>query len=469
MSSYPLSVTGNVTTSSEYNTYLINATGGPLTLNLQDISSFNGVEIIIKRTDTSSNVVTIDGYLAQNINGSLTIPLDAGSQVNLTSNGNNWFGAVNNRGNVTSTVPLTVDAIVKGNGTNFVKTSGISINSLNDLIIKKAISTTGFSNTSIFGNAPGFGGNEWGNPFSLSTPFTVTAFRFYRTTFMSTNSRVIRLWTSTGVLLASATTSFESTGWNTSGPLNTGPLVLSASPTTYVISSTDSSYGSWMNTPISSDFTGQIIYSSGVVNTTPGAFPTTVIGGTYFGVDLSIDGTYNMTLTTVPLTVNQTTTLRNLSGIVALTSDIPNTSTMVTQTSGNTSGNIITGAGTRVIQDSLVPISSVVRSGGPNYKSDALFVQYDNGIFTTTSSNFNITGKGWGSPGIGSLKINVTGGYYTTFLVVTAIAGVNNAHPGAQYTITKASDSSLTEIHLYGTSGSISPANLNVDIILFGK
>lgn len=82
---------------------------------------------------------------------------------------------------------------------------------------------------------------------------------------------------------------------------------------------------------------------------------------------------------------------------------------------------------------------------------------------------FNITGQGWGSPAAGSLKWNVTGGYFTSFVDIVAMPGVGSTHPGTQYSITKASDSSLTEIHLNGTSGASTASSLNVEIFLFGE
>jgi hypothetical protein len=55
-----------------FRTYLCNATSGNITVNLPVIANNIGREIIIKKTDSSANIVTIDANGSETINGALT-------------------------------------------------------------------------------------------------------------------------------------------------------------------------------------------------------------------------------------------------------------------------------------------------------------------------------------------------------------------------------------------------------------
>ena len=72
------------------NVKLINATSGAVTVTLPTAVS-NAASFIIKKTDSSTNKVTIDGYSTETIDGSTTYVLnDQYNYVEIVSNGTNW-------------------------------------------------------------------------------------------------------------------------------------------------------------------------------------------------------------------------------------------------------------------------------------------------------------------------------------------------------------------------------------------
>lgn len=73
---------------------LANASGGAITVTLPDATntSFNTNIYAIKKTDTSSNIVTINTTSSQTIDGGLTaLLLVPFVSVNLVSNGSDWL------------------------------------------------------------------------------------------------------------------------------------------------------------------------------------------------------------------------------------------------------------------------------------------------------------------------------------------------------------------------------------------
>lgn len=145
-SCYPLLVTSTSTSSFYYDTYLFDATSGNITFTLQNISSKKGITITLKRIDTSGNTVTIQGTGGELINGNSTLVLAQGANVTLTSFNGAWNGFIENGqgGNLKTNSTLTSNSIIKGNGGVSVQTSGISINSTNDLTMTK---NSGFTTT----------------------------------------------------------------------------------------------------------------------------------------------------------------------------------------------------------------------------------------------------------------------------------------------------------------------------------
>lgn len=70
---------------------LCNAASGAITVNLPAAASNNNRAIIIKKTDSSTNDVTIDGNASETIDGDTTITI--GSQYNaamMVCDGSNW-------------------------------------------------------------------------------------------------------------------------------------------------------------------------------------------------------------------------------------------------------------------------------------------------------------------------------------------------------------------------------------------
>lgn len=71
-------------------TILSNAVGGNITINLPAASS--GAEIKVKKIDASANTITLDGNLAETIDGQLTSELDIQwESFTIKSDGSNWF------------------------------------------------------------------------------------------------------------------------------------------------------------------------------------------------------------------------------------------------------------------------------------------------------------------------------------------------------------------------------------------
>ncbi len=72
------------------NVKLINATSGAVTVTLPTAVS-NAASFIIKKTDSSTNKVTIDAYSTETIDGGTTYGLnDKYNYVEIVSNGTNW-------------------------------------------------------------------------------------------------------------------------------------------------------------------------------------------------------------------------------------------------------------------------------------------------------------------------------------------------------------------------------------------
>ncbi|MHA2264839.1 MAG: hypothetical protein ACXAEN_20800, partial [Candidatus Thorarchaeota archaeon] len=71
---------------------LYDATGGASTVNLPAAASNTNAQITVKKVDASVNSVTIDGNLAETIDGALTQVLNAQYEsITVVSDGSNWF------------------------------------------------------------------------------------------------------------------------------------------------------------------------------------------------------------------------------------------------------------------------------------------------------------------------------------------------------------------------------------------
>ena len=83
----------STSTTDRNKTLLIDATSGAITVNLlAAATAADGFQITIKKTDSSSNDVTIDGNASETIDGSTTLVLDGeNNSVTLVCDGSNWF------------------------------------------------------------------------------------------------------------------------------------------------------------------------------------------------------------------------------------------------------------------------------------------------------------------------------------------------------------------------------------------
>ena len=375
-------------------------------------------------------------------------------------------------GNVSTDTTLTSNKIIIGNGSREITTSGITCDSSNNLITAVTGTTNMYDTVSyVFAedstSFPSY--CEVGLRFTIASSIVVSAFRGYRTTTMPT-TKAFTLWNSVGTLLATASTSGETVGaWTTSGALNTGALTL---PTgSYTLSFTiPSIYAPRSTTGLIPITINGIAQTDVYFHITPGVYPATHWSGYtgLLGIDLVWASTQNFTLSP-PSNIGasgKTVTFPGTTGTVALTSDL---SAMVTQTSTNTSGNVMTGGGTRLIQDSLVPLSRLLLGGRLGYKVNTLYLVFDNSVFTTSNSAFNITSAGWGVPAAGRAKINVTGSYHSAaplFVQVTPVS-VGATLVGDFLGYYSPSISSATEIYINGTStGGLSA--LTVQILIIG-
>lgn len=67
------------------------ATGAAFTVNLPAVSGLSGLQVTIKKTDSSANAVTVDGSGAETIDGAATYSLATQyKHVTLVCNGTSW-------------------------------------------------------------------------------------------------------------------------------------------------------------------------------------------------------------------------------------------------------------------------------------------------------------------------------------------------------------------------------------------
>ena len=130
-------------------------------------------------------------------------------------------------------------------------------------------------------------GVEIGLVFTLNKTTTVISLSFYHTSGLTSSSRTLRLWNSSGTLLTSGTTSGELTGWN-SAPISS-PITLAAS-TQYTLSFTsDGSSGFVPSVDAVTAFPGTTGTATLVANSTGGAgsFPTGTFNSFIPAIDIN--------------------------------------------------------------------------------------------------------------------------------------------------------------------------------------
>jgi hypothetical protein len=90
-SSPELEIFTNYTANALYKTIKANAAGNAITITLITAAGNTGLYFIIRKTDASANIVTIDGAGAETIDGSATKTLTIkGDEIVIESNGTNW-------------------------------------------------------------------------------------------------------------------------------------------------------------------------------------------------------------------------------------------------------------------------------------------------------------------------------------------------------------------------------------------
>lgn len=460
-SNKPLVVTSTFTSNSNFNTYFLDATSGNFTFTLQNASQ-NGITITLNRVDTSSNVVTISG--SGNINGNSSVQLRINEQVTLTSLGGNWYGAIFSNGNVTSGSTLTSDAIIKGNGTGNVQPSEISITSSNDLIIKKTRSTDMYTGSgTVFTYDTFYSEPElnMGTRFSISSPITITAFKAYENLWLSP----FRLWNSAGTQIASAPLTNITSGWMTSDPLDTGPLTIS--PGTYTLSlaleilpginSATFSFGFRAYPFVLNGITQLAMYTTNSSVSFPNTlsdFPNCI------GLDMVWNVVNYSTITTNPST-NNILTLPDKSSTLALSSQTTN---IVTSSQTGVGGNVIVGGGSREIQFTSVPKTSLITSGSNGYKIDYFSITAAGTGFAASTTSF--TSASW-SP-TGTLTVTVSSGYYTQVPTVLAQISEGSSNPLTKYSIFQSSLTSTTSLVIMICQGATA-INKDVIVTVVGK
>lgn len=84
-------VTSSLTIDPNYDTFLIDASGGNVTVIMNDILG-DGHNFVFKRIDTSGNTVTLQGYdSSQTIDGSVSINLSPAQTFMIISFGSVWY------------------------------------------------------------------------------------------------------------------------------------------------------------------------------------------------------------------------------------------------------------------------------------------------------------------------------------------------------------------------------------------
>lgn len=136
---------------------------------------------------------------------------------------------------------------------------------------------------------------------------------------------------------------------------------------------------------------------------TIGNFPDSVSGWSqYLGIDFVFAVKDVKIAPPATSTSAKIITLPDKTGTVVVDTDI---STMVTETSTNTSGNVMTGGGTRTITDSGKALTSLVT--GPRASVRTLYARYDPTSGSSISADTNY--------GFGTATYNTTGQYSLTF------------------------------------------------------
>jgi len=118
------SVTADATVTVNDGLMLVNATSGNVTITLYTAANNAGAVLTVKRTDASTNTVTVDGNSAETIDGRLTwlLPQQYAS-LTIVSDGSNWFVVGGSVTTETMTRCIDQDSTQAGTGANTTLTT----------------------------------------------------------------------------------------------------------------------------------------------------------------------------------------------------------------------------------------------------------------------------------------------------------------------------------------------------------
>lgn len=84
--------TATTTATDEYGIYVCDASASAMTVNLPEAAAYKGSMFWVKKVDPSANVVLVDGYGSETIDGSITFGLvNQYECITVVSTGTEWF------------------------------------------------------------------------------------------------------------------------------------------------------------------------------------------------------------------------------------------------------------------------------------------------------------------------------------------------------------------------------------------
>ena len=156
-------ISASTTISLGFDVYLVDATSGNITLTLPNIST-NGINVNIRRTDLTANIVTITGTGGQLINGNSTLRLAINTDTTLNSLSSAWFTIHTGKGSASYLTWSSAGNLMSGAvnryarpGTSNLTSAGVVANMrfnqnliVKDLVIRAATAPGGTTNTATF-------------------------------------------------------------------------------------------------------------------------------------------------------------------------------------------------------------------------------------------------------------------------------------------------------------------------------
>ena len=177
------SVSANTTLNDAHYVVSIDASGGARTITLPTAVGIRGKVYVIKKTDSSTNAVTIDPNGAQTIDGSSTTSLVLQYQsVFIQSDGSNWIKIGTDKSN--NEIRDAVEAATDSNTFNDADHSKLNG-------IASGADVTGSNQPQSHKNSHEYGGSDEVSPNGFTTPNNVTASRSFGTIYRNTTGTPI--------------------------------------------------------------------------------------------------------------------------------------------------------------------------------------------------------------------------------------------------------------------------------------